>query len=103
MNAEEQEIYEFLKRDQYSFLSVLEISRCLGSRGRYNQDRAWARPYLRRMELDGLVESNHAGEYRLKEHQAAPGAFIRAVARPGAALGDTTIITLQDGAKENAA
>ena len=96
MNADETEVYQFLKQFPHLFISVMEISKRVGNRRRYLHDRGWARPILRRMELDGIVESNPSGEYRLKHYFDGPPPFMTALERPGVELGDTTIITLKD-------
>lgn len=96
MNADETEIYDFLKQFPNLFVSAMEVSKRVGHKRRYNNDRTWARPILRRMELDGLLESNPSGEYRLKCGVGEPPPFMIAVGTPGFSLGDTTIIKLED-------
>jgi hypothetical protein len=96
MNTEETEIYEFLKTRGANFVSATEISKYLGRGRRFKEDRNWARPILRRMEVDGIIESNPYGEYRLKDAETEPSDFIEALRKPGASLGDTTIIRIQD-------
>jgi hypothetical protein len=97
MNAEETEIFEFLKRYARVYVSVVEISKNVGDRRRFLNDRAWARPLLRRMEMDDILESNPSGEYRLKGGAGgSTTTFIKALARADIDLGDTTIISLDD-------
>jgi hypothetical protein len=100
MNAEETEIYEFLKERDNNFVSVTEISKFLGRGRRFQQDRNWARPVLRRMEVDGILESNPYGEYRIKGGAEAETTeitdFKEALHKPGVSLGDTTIIRIED-------
>jgi hypothetical protein len=97
MNADEREIYDFLKTSTGNvFVSVMEISKKVGHRKHFEIDRTWARPLLRRMELDGILESNPFGEYRIKGREGEPATFKEALDQPGASLGDTTIITLKD-------
>jgi hypothetical protein len=101
MNAEETEIFEFLKTRGANYVSVAEISKALGHGRRYQKDRFWARPVLRRMEVDGVLESNPYGEYRIKggaetEPEAPANDFKEALRNPDASLGDTTIIRIQD-------
>ncbi len=98
MNADENEIYEFLKRLS-GFVSVIEVSRSVGSRRRFIDDRLWTKPILRRMEAEGWLESNIYGEYRLKKRKEGDTKFLEAIHMPNASLGDTTIISLQDAAK----
>ena len=106
MNAEETQIYEFLKKKEGAFVSTTDISKFLDAGRRFQQDRNWARPVLRRMEMDGLIEANPYGEYRVKpqepeapapaEAEADPADFKEALRMPGASLADTTIIRIQD-------
>ncbi len=96
MNTQETEIFEFLKRFPNLFVSVTEISKDVGCRKQFNEDRSWARPFLRRMEMDDLIESNPFGEYRLKRPADDTTTFKRALTMPGFALGETAIITLDE-------
>ena len=96
MNADELEIYEFLQQRPNIYISIMEIGKRLGARKRFDTDRHWARPLLRRMEIDGLVEVNLFGEYKLKTGLEAAANFKDALGQAGASLGDTTIITLHD-------
>src|SRR5687767_11652456 len=97
MNAEENEIYEFLKARENMFVSVTDISKYVGRGSQFQKDRNWARPVLRRMEIDGLVESNPYGEYRVRgEDEPQGNDFKEALRDPDASLGDTTIIRIQD-------
>ncbi len=92
MNAEELAIYEFLKSFPGSFVSIKEICQRAGKWNHFAQDRMWAHPILRRMELDGLVESNSLGDYRVKGTETTT--FRKALQQPGQDLGETTIIML---------
>ncbi len=96
MNAEETEIVDFLKQFPRVFVSVIEISKSVGHRRNFLMDKTWARPLLRRMEMEGVLESNPSGEYRLKEGSADTATFLKALHHPDVSLGDTTIITLDD-------
>jgi hypothetical protein len=98
MNAEETEIYEFLKGRVNNYVSATEISKFLGRGRRFQKDRNWATPILRRMEVDGIVESNPYGEYRVKGEETQTSDFKEALHKPGVSLGDTTIIRIQDAA-----
>ncbi len=95
MNVEETEIFEFLKQFPRVFVSVIEISKSVGHRRNFLMDKTWARPICRRMEMEGILESNPSGEYRLKD-PTSDTTFLNALGNPDAALGDTTIITLDD-------
>ena len=86
------EIYEFLKKFPNAFVSVAEISKNVGNRRRFNDDRNWTRPILRRMEMEGWLESNSFAEYRVKRRPEDTAMFMHAIKVPGMDLGDTTII-----------
>lgn len=102
MNADELQIYEFLKRLGDTFVPATEISKQLG-KGRRGKDRMWARPVLRRMEMDGILESNAFGEYRLRNCTGRSVDFKEALKTPGVPLGDTTIIRADDVQQADAA
>jgi len=97
MSTEETEIYEFLKRFPHQFVSINDISKSVGMRKNFHEDRTWTLPVLRRMELEGWVESNAFGEYRVKAPSEDTTSFLKALETPGVALGDTTIITMPEG------
>ena len=98
MNAEEKEIYEFLTAFAGRYVSVVDICQRGGKRNRYAEDKNWAQPILRRMEIDGLVECDQMGSYRAREGQTTT--FRQALATPGISdLGETTIITLDKPSK----
>lgn len=96
MNTEENEIYEFLKTRGDAYVSATDISKFLGRGNRFQKDRNWARPILRRMEVDGILEANPYGEYRIKGAEAQLTDFKQALHTPGVSLGDTTIIRIKD-------
>ena len=52
------------------------------------------------MEMEGSVESNPFGEYRLKHRPEDTTTFKRALTMPGFPLGETSIITLDDVAEQ---
>jgi len=66
MDADEREIYHFLKSWGNDFIAAREICRRAGGRRRFNEDPEWAKPVLLRMEERGILESNSTGHYRIK-------------------------------------
>lgn len=101
MNAIETEIVEFVRSFGEAFVSVTEISKNVGNRKNFLQDRTWAKPILRRLEMEGIIEANIFAEYRLKNHGPATLSFKTALKKPGVSdLGDTTIIRLDDTEEE---
>ena len=97
LNPIEQEIRDYLNRAPRTFTSVTEISKNVGQRKWFNKDRNWARSILRRLEMEGWVESNPFGEYRLAQRPDDRASFRQALSMPGLALGETTIICEDDG------
>lgn len=120
MSAEEYELYHYLNRTPGCFVSLYDIAKDLGGRRTFASSREWALECLQRLENEGLVEKNEAGEYRIR-HQ--PGdteminkerekhekgvfpiqnlpedttEFLKAIRSPGVSLGDTAIIRIQD-------
>ncbi|MBN2506634.1 MAG: hypothetical protein JXQ71_08065 [Verrucomicrobia bacterium] len=96
MSPEEVEILELLGRFRGNYVSVVEISRNVGQRRRFMEDRFWCRPILRRMEMDGLVEVNEFGEYRVMRREENTTSFWQALDQPDMRLGETTIIDLDE-------
>lgn len=98
-NPIEQQIYDYVKQFPQVYVSATEVSRSVGNRKWFNADRNWARPILRRLEMDGWLESNPFGEYRVKRRLNDTTTFRQALSVPGMALGETTIISL-DGPED---
>ena len=102
MSSEETEIFEFLKKCPHRFVPVDEIVQRNGVNKDLGQDRNWLQAILRRMEIENWIEGNADGEYRLKARPEDTTSFRRAMETPGAPLGDTAIITLEDLADDRA-
>jgi DNA-binding IclR family transcriptional regulator len=66
MDADEREIFYFLKTWGSEFISVKEVARRAGGKKKFYQNPEWARPLLMRMQERGLVESDTTGRYRIK-------------------------------------
>ena len=66
MDAQEWDIYYFVKAQAGRFLSPHEIGRRVGSKRRFHHDPDWARPFLLRMVERGILESNDEDCFRLK-------------------------------------
>ncbi|MFM1767660.1 MAG: hypothetical protein RJA22_189 [Verrucomicrobiota bacterium] len=96
MNAIEKQIYDLLCQYPQVYVSATEVSRNVGNRKWFNADRTWAKPILRRLELDGWLESNPFGEYRIKRVTESTTSFRRALEIPGMSLANTSIICLDD-------
>ena len=66
MNANEREIYYYLKPRRREFFTVREIGRRTGGKRRFRVSPDWARPVLLAMAERGIVESDAESRYRLK-------------------------------------
>ena len=66
MDADEREIYYFLKAFRKEFLSAKEICRRAGGKRRFREDESWALPPLVRMVERNILETDDAGAYRIR-------------------------------------
>jgi hypothetical protein len=66
MDADEREIYYFLKPRMKIFISSREICRHAGGKIKFKAEPDWAKPVLARMVERGILDSDAAGHYRLK-------------------------------------
>jgi hypothetical protein len=66
MDADEREIYQYLKSWGKEFVGVTEICRRAGGKRRYHADPDWAVPYLGIMADRGVLERDTQGRYRVK-------------------------------------
>ena len=65
MDADEREVYLYLRRRPDEFVSAHTICRHAGGKLRFRESADWAKPVLRRMHERGILEADAAGEYRL--------------------------------------
>ncbi len=66
MDADERDIYQFLKSYGGEFIASREICRRAGGRRRFNENPEWAKPILLRMLERGILESTATGHFRIK-------------------------------------
>jgi hypothetical protein len=66
MDADEREIFHFLKTWGVEFVGAVEIARRAGLKKRFYEDPDWAKPVLMRMEERGILQSDSMGRYRIK-------------------------------------
>ena len=66
MDADERDIYYYLKSWKNEFISAREICRRAGGKHKFRQSEDWAKPALTRMVERGILESDNSGHYRLK-------------------------------------
>lgn len=66
MDADEREIYYYLRQDREAFVSVGAISRHAGGKHKFRDSSDWAKAALLRMAERGIVELDKTGAYRLR-------------------------------------
>lgn len=66
MDADERDIFNYLKTWGAEFVGVKEICRRAGTKKRYHQDPEWARPILLVMAERGILERDILSRYRVK-------------------------------------
>lgn len=66
MDADERDIFQFLKTWGEQFTNAREIARRATIKKRFYEDPEWAKPVLKRMEERGIVESDILGRFRIK-------------------------------------
>jgi hypothetical protein len=66
MDADEREIYQYLKSWGGEFVAAREIGRRAGGKRRFHEEPEWAKPVLLRMQERGILESNSTGHFRIK-------------------------------------
>jgi len=69
MDADEREIYFYLKSYKHEFISSREICRRAGGKKKFRADEEWAKPVLTRMVERGILEHDAAGHYRIKPRE----------------------------------
>jgi hypothetical protein len=69
MDADEREIYYYLKGWRGQFLSPREICRRAAGKKRFQESPDWAKPILLRMVDKGILETDASGYFRLKPIQ----------------------------------
>ena len=66
MDADEREIYYYLKSQPHEFVPAREICRRVGGKRRMRVDPGWGRPFLSRMAERGILECDEKDGYRIK-------------------------------------
>lgn len=66
MDADEREIFLFLKTWGTEFVSYREIARRAGGKRRFHKDPDWAKSLLGRMVERGILEHDSSARYRIK-------------------------------------
>lgn len=66
MDADEREIFEYLKTFGEEWVNAKEICRRAAGKRRYNEDNNWAKPILHRMKERQVLEGDELGRYRIK-------------------------------------
>ena len=66
MDADERDIFNYLKTWGKEYVGVKEICRRASNKKRFNEEPEWAKPVLITMKERGIVESDLMGRYRIK-------------------------------------
>jgi len=66
MDADEREVYFYLKGQPEQFIPASSICRHAGGKHRFRDSSDWAQPALLRMLERGILELDATGAYRLK-------------------------------------
>ena len=66
MNADEQEIINYLQTYGAEFVGAAEICRRATTKRRYYEEPDWAKPILMSMKDRGILEVDNQGRYRVK-------------------------------------
>ena len=66
MDAEEREVYDYLKTYGEDWVNAKEICRRAGGKRRFYEDNDWAKPVLLRMKERQIVESDIQGRWRVR-------------------------------------
>jgi hypothetical protein len=66
MDADEKEIYRYLKNQAGGGVTASNISRHAGGKRRFQDEPDWARSPLLRMEERGIIQRDAAGAYQLR-------------------------------------
>jgi hypothetical protein len=66
MDADEREIYQFLKSWGGEFVGATEIARRAGGKKKFHENPDWAKAILMRMQERGVLEHDSGGRYRIK-------------------------------------
>ncbi len=96
MSTDESAIFDYLKLRPRQSFAVDQIAAEAGDGKDFRGDRNWLLAILRRMEIVGWVETDGQSNYRLKPQPDETTSFKKALEIPGAPLGDTAIITIDD-------
>ena len=72
MDAEEQDVCNYLKQWTKQFISGREIARRAGGKRRSRQDPFWANPVLSRIVEKQLMETDRSGHFRMIQQEVTP-------------------------------
>jgi len=66
MDADEREVFDFLKPFGEEWVNAKEICRRAGGKRRFHEDPHWAKPVLQRLKDRRILEGDALGRYRIK-------------------------------------
>src|SRR5262249_15822051 len=71
MDADEREIYYYLKGYRNEFVAAKEICRRAGGKKRFRENPEWAKAFLSTMVDRGILETDGSARYRIKPREQA--------------------------------
>lgn len=71
MDAEEKDVFRYLRGEGGHFISLNSISRHAGGKHKFRESPNWAKAAVLRMVERGILEVNDSGDYRLKPRPAS--------------------------------
>src|ERR1044071_7812374 len=88
MDAEEREVYDFLKSFRHEYVGTKEIAKRAGGKWRFREDPNWAIPAITRLVERKIVETDGYGHFRLsaeekKEKKQAMSAELKKILEQG--------------------
>jgi len=69
LSAEDKIILEYLKPLGKAYATAKEVCRRAGGKSKFNDDPEWAKKFLKRLEKQGILETNPLGHYRIKRDE----------------------------------
>lgn len=77
MDADEIEVFDFLKPFGEDWVNAKEVCRRAGGKKRYAEDNNWAKPILHRLKERMILEGDLMGRYRIKpEKKSHKGKWV---------------------------
>ena len=103
MDADEREIYYYLKAWRHQYISAREICRRAGGKRKFHENEDWAKPVLLRMVDKKILETDPSGSYRIrpmptkdKRQKWVSPQIAKILKESGKQFGDTIVVDDND-------